>query len=146
MADNITVSVFGGGSASMATDDIGSVHFERVKLTLGADGANDGDVSSANPMPVKELRAATTAVTSVGDSATSVTLLASNAARLGATIANDSSAVLYVKLGATASTSSYTVKMTQDAYYEVPFGYTGVIDGIWASDAGGNARITEVTA
>jgi hypothetical protein len=34
--------------------------------------------------------------------------------------------------------------MVADAYYEVPFGYTGRIDGIWAS-ANGNARVTEMT-
>lgn len=88
----------------------------------------------------------TTGTTSnVASSATSVTLLASNTARLWATIHNDSTAILYVKFGVTASTSSYTVKMVADAYYEVPFGYTGIIDGIWAS-ANGSARITELTA
>jgi hypothetical protein len=30
-----------------------------------------------------------------------------------------------------------------NGYYEVPFGYVGAIDGIWAS-ANGNARITEI--
>lgn len=81
---------------------------------------------------------------SVSGSATSVTLLASNTARLGATITNDSTAILYVKFGATASTTSYTVKMQPDQYFEVPFGYRGIIDGIWASAAGA-ARITELT-
>ena len=52
--------------------------------------------------------------------------------------------ILYVKFGTTASATSYTVKMVADAYYEVPFGYTGRIDGIWAS-ANGNARVTEMT-
>lgn len=60
-------------------------------------------------------------------------------------IHNDSTAILYVKFGTTATTSSYTVKMVADAYYEVPFGYTGRIDGIWAS-ANGAARVTEITA
>lgn len=89
-------------------------------------------------------KASTTSVASVAGSATSVTLIASNTGRLGATIYNDSTAILYLKLGATASTSSFTAKLFQDGYYEVPFGYTGVIDGIWAS-ATGNARTTEVT-
>ncbi len=93
---------------------------------------------------VRERNAPTTAITSVAGSATSVTLLALNTARRGATIYNDSTALLYLKLGATASTSSFTVKIVADGYYEVPFGYSGVIDGIWAS-ATGNARITEVT-
>lgn len=92
-------------------------------------------------------RATTATVTTVAASASSVTLLAANNARKGATITNDSSAVLYVKFGATASTSSYTVTLAGSgaapfSYYEVPFGYVGIIDGIWAS-ATGNARITE---
>jgi hypothetical protein len=88
-------------------------------------------------------RATTPTQTSVAGSASSVSLLAANNARKGATITNDSTAILYVKLGATASVTSYTVKMQTDAYYEVPFGYVGAIDGIWAS-ATGNARITEI--
>lgn len=87
---------------------------------------------------------ATSNNTSVASSASNVTLLASNANRKGATIFNDSTQILYVKLGATASTSSYTVEVQSDGYYEVPFNYTGIIDGIWAS-ANGNARITEIS-
>jgi len=86
----------------------------------------------------------TTALTNVASSASSVTVLAANTARLGATVQNDSTQVLYLKLGTTASTTSYTVKMVAGAYYEVPFGYTGRIDGIWAA-ANGNARVTELT-
>lgn len=86
----------------------------------------------------------TATLSNVDASASSVTLLAANTARLGATIVNDSTVTLYVKFGATASTTSYTVKLIADAYYEVPFGYYGIIDGIWAS-ATGVARVTELT-
>lgn len=53
MADNIALhnddtTLVG----TLASDDIGGVQFARSKITLGADGVNDGDVSSANPMPV----------------------------------------------------------------------------------------------
>lgn len=51
MADNVTANS-GSGGATFAADDIGGVHFPRTKLTIGADGANDGDVSAANPLPV----------------------------------------------------------------------------------------------
>jgi hypothetical protein len=73
-----------------------------------------------------------------------VSLLVANAARLGATIYNDGTANLFVKLGTTASTTSFTVRVLSQGYYEVPFGYTGAIDGIW-SVANGSARITELT-
>lgn len=88
--------------------------------------------------------AAISATTSVASSGSTGTLLAANSRRIGATIYNDSTQILYVKLGATASTSSYTLQMAANSYYEVPFWYVGIIDGIWAS-ANGNARITEVT-
>jgi hypothetical protein len=87
----------------------------------------------------------TATLSNVSGSASSVTLLASNANRKGATIVNDSSAILYVKFGSTASTTSYTVRMVSNAYYEVPFNYSGIITGIWAS-ATGAARVTEITA
>ena len=93
---------------------------------------------------VTSATSATATLSNVASSASSVTLLASNASRLGATITNDSTAILYVKFGASASTSSYVVRMPSNAYYEVPFRYTGLIAGIWDS-ATGNARVTEMT-
>lgn len=51
MSDNVQLNVGTGGDVA-AADDIGGVKYQRLKLTLGADGANDGDVSSTNPMPV----------------------------------------------------------------------------------------------
>lgn len=87
---------------------------------------------------------ATATLANVSGSATSVTLFASNAAARGRTIHNDSTATLYLKFGATASTTSYTVKLDSDAYYEFPSPlYTGVVDGIWSS-ATGAGRTTEV--
>lgn len=145
MADNVELNQ-GTGGAVMATDDIGGVHFERVKLTLGADGVNAGDVSASNPIPAKETRAATSTLANVAGSASSITILALNAGRLGAAVFNDSSSALYLKFGTTASTSSFTVKIAAGGYFEVPHPcYTGRIDGIWDS-ATGNARVTEVSA
>lgn len=51
MADNVTLDIMSGGD-SCAADDIGGIKFQRIKLIHGADGVNDGDVSSANPLPV----------------------------------------------------------------------------------------------
>jgi hypothetical protein len=49
MADNTTPPGF---TKPVATDEIGGVDYQRIKLVHGADGVNDGDVSAANPMPV----------------------------------------------------------------------------------------------
>lgn len=94
-------------------------------------------------------KASTATLSNVAASASSVTLLSANAARIGAQITNDSSAVVYIKFGTTASTTSYTVSLAGAAsapfsYYEIPAGYTGRIDAISAS-ATGNLRITEIT-
>lgn len=111
--------------------------------------STDGDVVNAwldlKGRQIVAFQCGAAAHTNVNDTASSTTLLAANTARKGATIWNDSTAILYLKLGATASTTSFTVKLNQDDYYEVPFGYTGIIDGIWASDASGAARIVEFT-
>lgn len=84
----------------------------------------------------------------VSSSATNVTLLASNTARLQATLYNDSTSNCYVKLGATASSSSFHTKMAPGGYYELPQTkngvYTGIIDGIWVS-ANGSMRVGEIT-
>jgi len=56
MADNVEADP-GSGGATLAADDIGGVHYPRVKIVLGADGVADGDVSSALPMPVDDATA-----------------------------------------------------------------------------------------
>lgn len=82
---------------------------------------------------------------SVNASATQVTLLGANANRKGATIYNDSiSNPLRVSLGPTASATTFTVIVASEGYFEVPFGYAGVITGVWAA-ATGAARVTELT-
>jgi hypothetical protein len=50
MADNTTLNT-GSGGDTIATDDIGGVKYQRVKVTHGADGSAT-DVSSASPLPV----------------------------------------------------------------------------------------------
>jgi len=92
---------------------------------------------------VTALRPTTATLANVASSASNVTLFAAAAASTNRrTIYNDSTAVLYVKFGATASTTSYTVQLVAGAYYEFPLPlYTGQVDGIWAS-ANGAARVT----
>ena len=95
---------------------------------------------------VTQQRSPTSTKANISGAAASTTLLASNALRTGATIWNDSTAILYVDLtGGTASATSCTVKLIADAYYEVPYGYHGLITGIWAS-ATGSGRVTEFSA
>lgn len=54
MADDVTLDAMSGGD-TVAADDIGGVKFQRMKLIHGANGTNDGDVSTANGLPVQLL-------------------------------------------------------------------------------------------
>ena len=49
MADNVAITA--GAGTSIASDDIGGVHWQRIKVGWGADGVA-GDVSATNPLPV----------------------------------------------------------------------------------------------
>lgn len=51
MADNFIANA-GAGGDTFAADDVAGIKFPRTKLSLGADGAFDGDISASNPMPV----------------------------------------------------------------------------------------------
>lgn len=84
----------------------------------------------------------TSTITQVGDSASSVTLKAANTSRVKVAITNDSSAVLYIKEGATASLTDYSYRLVQYGVAIID-DYNGVVSGIWASDAGGFAYVTE---
>lgn len=81
------------------------------------------------------------ATASVASSTTSVPLFTGGPMD-GRTVYNDSTSVLYLKFGATASTSDYTVQLAAGGFYEFPRPlYQGEVDGIWAS-ANGYARLT----
>jgi hypothetical protein len=53
MPDNTQLGTPDPAGAIAATDEIGGIHFQRIKLIFGADGVNAGDVSDDNPLPVK---------------------------------------------------------------------------------------------
>lgn len=85
-------------------------------------------------------------ITSVSDSDSAQTLLSANSDRKGSIIFNDSTAILYVSLGSTATTTNFSYRLTPNATLELfaEKNFTGLISGIWESDASGAARITEL--
>lgn len=88
----------------------------------------------------------TATLTNVSDAATNTQLSAANTSRKGWFVTNDSTVALNVNFGATASATAYTVRIPASGFYEMPMPiYTGVINGIWDSDASGAARITELS-
>ena len=109
------------------------------------DGGNPNPVTVQGTVTTSDPTSGTSSVTSVASSATNVQLLAVNASRKGFTVYNDSTQILYLKLGVTASATSFTVQIGPNGFYEnARPTWTGEVDGIWAS-ANGNARITELS-
>lgn len=89
-------------------------------------------------------QSSTSAISTVAASASNVTLLAANAARVEYTVYNDSTANLYlVENSAAASLTAFTWKIPPGGGWDSTI-WTGQVNGIWDS-ATGNARITERT-
>ena len=159
------VTSFGGSGGTSDAD--GTAHtagvtlggpiqgvFESVPTTitdghLGTVGiTNDRKLKVSGSFSSSPITSATSALTNVAASGTSVTLLASNAARLNFTIENDSDSNVYIKCGVTASTTSFTKKLLGHGAWstgDLGVNWTGRIDAIWDS-ATGNARVTEFSA
>ena len=151
-----------GASTSVATEDAAGPANPVGTFPLGLYRAvlptyTDGDAASLHftsggrllVSSSPSLPAASTTSTVAG-AASDTLILSSNGSRLGATIFNEQAtdgtgAILYLMLdNGTASLTDYTTQIPPNAYYEVPFGYTGEIRGIWDA-AAGDARITEMT-
>lgn len=104
------------------------------------DGVGGGGGSSASP-------ASTSALTNAAATGASQILLAANALRLAFSIYNDSTSPVNVKLGTTASSTSFTKRLLPGEFLTnsmLGVNYTGRIDAIYDS-ATGNARVTELT-
>jgi hypothetical protein len=143
MADNIPITP--GTGDTVAADDIAGAKYQRIKLTLGADGVSDGDVSTANPMPVKNQNVATAVLSNVSSSTSNVALIAANVNRKGLIIHNDSTGNAFIAFAATSTTSAFTIRLSSQASYNMPMPiYTGQLSVI-CSNTNGALRITELT-
>jgi hypothetical protein len=85
----------------------------------------------------------------VAASASSVALFTASTNRvIDRTVFNDSSAVLYLKYGTAASTTSHAVQIAPGGYFEFPKSegsvFPGAVEGIWSS-ATGSARCVEMS-
>ena len=117
-----------------------------ISAALPAGTNNIGDVDVASLPSVVAATYSTSAITSVASAATSTSILASNANRRMAIMVNDADKNVYVKLGATASTTSFSYKLAPGQTLELPMPvYTGAIDAIWDAGPTGSMRVTEIT-
>lgn len=85
-------------------------------------------------------------LTSVTAATSNTQLLASNTARKGMYVFNESTAIMYLAFNATASTTSYTVQVPANSFFEMPTApvYTGQINAVWSA-VNGSARLTEAS-
>jgi hypothetical protein len=104
--------------------------------------------TTGTPVPVSGTlttqKSTTATPANVAASITSVQLLASNANRITATVFNDSTSILYINAGATASATAFMIKVFPGSFYELTMPYIGSLTGIWAV-ANGTARVVEFT-
>jgi hypothetical protein len=115
-----------------------------IALLPASLGTKTGAASLAVTLASDDLRSATAAFTSVNSANASTNILALNAARKGAVIVNTAANILYLDLtGGTAAVTRYAAALATGEEYQVPFGYSGLITGIWAADGAGAALVTE---
>jgi hypothetical protein len=92
---------------------------------------------------VSKFRGSTSVATCISGATTSLTLKASNTSRVKAVIVNNSTNNLYVKEGATATTTNYTYLLGNGDAVIID-DYVGQIDGIW-NGVNGSAQVSETT-
>ena len=128
-AASLNATVVGAGTAGTPSGGVVSVQ----------------GVANGTRIPVLTDTSSTATITSVVGATTNTSILAANANRVLATIFNGTNRTMYLALGATASTTSYTIQLAQNAYWELPLSYTGAISAVWNSGVSGNALVTELT-
>jgi hypothetical protein len=142
------VASTGLGKGVYVADSFGATHV-RVRATSYSSGTVTVKMQGAttpgivysfavNPAPLN--LTSTSNVSNVAGTTTSTSFLAFAANRSWFSIYNDSTAALYVALGAAASTSQFSVKLGPGGYYENST-FNGNVFGMWDT-ATGNARVT----
>ena len=119
MADNTELDA-GAGGDTIASDDIGGVKYQRVKLIEGADGVNDGDISAANPLPVTEASAAAikTAVELIDNAIAGTEMqvdIVADGAGLATTAKQDTAAAILTTIDADTGAIKTAVEKIDDA-------------------------------
>ncbi len=116
-----------------------SLDGQTLKLEYNTSKMNASDKLQIIYMPTEPKQATVNKIT---DSATNQTLVEARSSRQELVIQNDSSEVLYIKFGSNATTDDYSIRLAQ---YEIFItNYIGRVDGVWANNSSGAARVTEI--
>jgi hypothetical protein len=140
MADNITLNA-GSGGAIIATDDVGGVQYQLVKVTFGVDGTAT-DVSSSSPLPVAISGALATGANVIGGVTQSGTW---NVAVSNASLAI-TAAALPLPAGAATSAKQDTLITAVQAATPAGENHIGAVGGNSAVVGGSFNRPADTTA
>lgn len=124
---------------------------QRITSLIALLPASLGQKTMANSFPVtiasdqSPLTSSTATKSNATVTNVNAVALAANANRKACTIYNDSGVNVYISFGSAATTTSFSIKMVDGSYYELPAPvYTGAIHAITAAGSG-DIRITEFT-
>lgn len=143
MADNKTLPATGTGTADIvvATDDIGGVDYQRIKVDWGPNGtATDTDATAAAALPVREIGtgAGASAQTTVTNSST--TVIASRAGRRSVLILNLQTVPVYIDAsGGTAATTHFRLDPGASLVLPIATAVTGITSAAYT--ASGDAKV-----
>jgi len=127
-----------------AEDSVEIANAAGVPLKIETDGSTNTNATQVGIYDVEEIQPTNSTVTFINASTTNQIVVNTNPDRKGVILNKQGTGIAYLKLGANASTTSYTLEMTNNTTYELPFPcYTGRIDVVFNNTAG-TLRITEL--
>ena len=129
MAENVAITP--GSGDVVGADDISSVKYQRVKIIQGADGVNEGDVSSSAPLQVTLANTGANATAVVVDGSASTQPISGTVTATSGTAANLKAEVTGATAGSGTATGAIRV--------ELPTNGTGTIATVGAVTAISNA-------
>jgi hypothetical protein len=143
MADDVQLPATGTGTADVivATDQIGTRHFQKLKLVAGADGAAvDVEPTSSGALPVRSLGAGTNVGAQVTVTNSSTTIITSDTDRRGVLLVNQQTVAVYIDpSGGTATTSMFRLDPGASIFLPCTTAITGITSAAYS--AVGDAKV-----
>lgn len=144
MADDIILNPGAAGS-TVATDEIGGKHYQRVKIVHGPDGTNDGDISEQNPFPV------TTPDSASAGNITAADAVVATPGEDGVPVSGTPTANSYIACASPGGDVSFAIQLLGTVsgtyYFEISFDSTNGTDGNWiATKAKQAGKLDEVVS
>ena len=119
MVDDFLVNDTTSVGVTFGADEILTILYPRIKLIHGIDGVNDGDVSSANPLPVTAVNGGTFVVQVTGDALTALQLLDNAISGAGFNITQFAGAAVPIGAGVEATALRVTLASNDPAVVDL---------------------------